>query len=408
MGYICAFRGRRDSYQLPLALEEAGKLDRFITDHYFGLPEKIVAGLLPSRFAEAAQNRFEAGLSQRRVLSLRITAALKSGFRRIGMSPADVYERFDARYGKVAIREARRLKSDLFLYSSYAWEAFNATYAHAPRKILFQYHPHYALENEILRGDRTASQEMGICFSDTFESSALKPDGMRKRSDQAWQLADAIVCASGFTKRSLVEAGANPDWISVVPYGIPPIIVPEEGDLKNGDSVFEVLFVGSGLQRKGLHHLLLAWQRARLPPGSRLTVVARVINSGLSTLIEKTPNVRYIQGVTKAELWALYRSSTLFAMPSLVEGFGQVYLEALSSGLPVLGTPNTCCPELGEERHGVFIVPPAEPDLLAAKLNSLAQQLPGNELIRRNARLRSQQFGWENFRSRLRDIVQAI
>ena len=31
---------------------------------------------------------------------------------------------------------------------------------------------------------------------------------------------------------------------------------------------FEALFVGSGGQRKGLHHLCLAWRRAKLPAGS--------------------------------------------------------------------------------------------------------------------------------------------
>jgi len=32
--YVCAFRGRRDSYQAPLALAEGGLLDQFITDAY--------------------------------------------------------------------------------------------------------------------------------------------------------------------------------------------------------------------------------------------------------------------------------------------------------------------------------------------------------------------------------------
>ena len=32
--YVCAFRGRRDNYQVPLTLAEAGQLDRFITDAY--------------------------------------------------------------------------------------------------------------------------------------------------------------------------------------------------------------------------------------------------------------------------------------------------------------------------------------------------------------------------------------
>jgi hypothetical protein len=32
--YICAFRGRRDNYQVPLALAEKGLLKQIITDFY--------------------------------------------------------------------------------------------------------------------------------------------------------------------------------------------------------------------------------------------------------------------------------------------------------------------------------------------------------------------------------------
>ena len=42
-------------------------------------------------------------------------------------------------------------------------------------------------------------------------------------------------------------------------------------------------------------------------------------------------------------------------MPSLVEGFGQVYLEALAEGTPILGTKNTALPDLGGEEDGVFL-----------------------------------------------------
>jgi hypothetical protein len=32
--FVCAFRGRRDSYQMPLALAEVDLPDRFVTDAY--------------------------------------------------------------------------------------------------------------------------------------------------------------------------------------------------------------------------------------------------------------------------------------------------------------------------------------------------------------------------------------
>jgi len=43
-----------------------------------------------------------------------------------------------------------------------------------------------------------------------------------------------------------------------------------------------------------------------------------------------------LQGVSDAELLAVYRGATLVAIPSLVEGFGLPLLEALAAGTPVL------------------------------------------------------------------------
>src|SRR5215510_8459243 len=41
------------------------------------------------------------------------------------------------------------------------------------------------------------------------------------------------------------------------------------------------------------------------------------------------------------ELAALYQQHDLFVMPSLIEGFGLVYLEAMGQGLPIVCTENT-------------------------------------------------------------------
>ena len=182
----------------------------------------------------------------------------------------------------------------------------------------------------------------------------------------------------------------------VVPYGIetaadtPPAEDPPTG--------FEVSFVGSGVQRKGLHHLLRAWEGARLPASSRLTLVCRVLDLGLRERIARTPRVRLLPGVGASELADCYRRSTLLAMPSLTEGFGQVYLEALAHGCPVLGTAHTCLPDLGGEVDGVFLTPPANLEALASRLEELAARLPGQAALRDRARACARAFTWPRFR----------
>jgi glycosyltransferase involved in cell wall biosynthesis len=404
--YVCAFRGRRDSYQVPIALAEIGRLEAFVTDHFCASFERLAASVLPRRLADRVLSRQEPRIPEDRVVRLRYVAMAEAITRTAGMASASIYTKFDPEYGKAAAKIARRSKSDLFLYSSYAWEAFIASYRHDPRRVLFQFHPHIRQEVEILAADRRRNTNDPIAFSGELDSGAAGPTEARLKSDSAWARADHVVCASSFTKRSLVDEGADPAIISVIPYGVdmPPEAVD---DHPAGGEGLGAIFVGSGLQRKGLHHLLAAWQRAGLPRGSRLTVVSRTLDPALIPLLRRTEGVEHLPGVSRDQLSRLYRQSDLFVMPSLVEGFGQVYLEALAHGVPVLGTENTCCPDLGDEDDGIFLTKPGSVDALVAALESLAARLAGDHGIRDRARACARRFTWEAFRRGMQDIALA-
>jgi hypothetical protein len=56
--YVCAFPGRRDSYEVPAALAEAGRLARFLTDFYWsGVTAAVGEKLLPSARLQKARMR---------------------------------------------------------------------------------------------------------------------------------------------------------------------------------------------------------------------------------------------------------------------------------------------------------------------------------------------------------------
>ena len=391
MTFVTAFRGRRDGYELPVALAEHGLLDTFLTDQFCGPLENAVTRFLPARLAEKLRARYDPRLPIERVRRLRLTAlgeALHLG------SAETLYDRFDRHYARATAAIARRHRSDLFVYSPYAMSALTARYAHDPYKILFQFHPHIALEQQFLLADLDSPVRKLLSPTQEFDS-VLTPTRARIDADESWRLADHIVAASSFTKRSLIEQGAAPDRISVIPYGVD---LPPEPSFTAPDR-FRALFVGSGLYRKGLHHLLAAWQKARLPKGSVLTIVARAIEPELLRMLQSVTGIDYRPGLSKAELESLYASSTLFVMPSLVEGFGQVYLEALSHGLPVLGTANTCVPDLGSSDEGLFCTEPGQSDELAAQLEGLAVSLSADSAIRRRARAVAARHPWATFRA---------
>jgi glycosyltransferase involved in cell wall biosynthesis len=400
--YVCAFRGRRDSYQAPLALAEAGMLDQFITDAYATPGARALAWLAPSAVGAKVSFRSEAGIPVERVSCLWSTTVLEHLRHRLGYAPVLTYNKLDRKYSVAAARRAAQMRSHLFLYSPYAWEAFTASYPHTPRKVLFQFHPHPALEQRILAEDSARHPGVGESFSGISHGKVCEELARRERD--AWTHADLVFCASTFTKRSLLEVGCDEKRCHVVTYGIE---APSASTIQPPPETFHALFVGSGGQRKGLHHLLLAWRRAVLPKDSRLTLVCRVIDREIERMAVATPRVELVRGVAASRLNEIYTQSSLFVMPSLVEGFGQVYLEALAQGCPVLGTPNTCLPDLDGGGDGVFLTAPGNVEDLIAKLEALSRSLPGNRECRRAARACAMRHTWPAFRNGLRQALRA-
>ena len=398
--YVCAFRGRRDHYQVPVALAEEGLLDEFITDAYSGPIVRSIAVALPERLREKARFRYQASLPDSRVKCLWGTTANEHLRLSLGCAPSLTFAKLDRQFSLAAAARARSRRSHLFLYSPYAWEAFTAKYNHDPRKILFQFHPHPDIERNILLEDCAKYPFVRHSFEEDAGEHVI--ESLKRRNRDCWKHAHLILCASTFTKQSMIEAGADPSLCKIVPYGID--VTDERVELNETDR-FGALFVGAGTQRKGLHHLLLAWQKADLPVHSQLTLVCRFLDPAIAAMAEQIANVRLIRGIGGNQLRQLYRASSIFVMPSLVEGFGQVYLEALAEGCPVLGTPNTCLPDLCDNNGAIWQVEPGQVDQLVAVLEDLSRRLPGDLSIRERARQCAKKWPWAHFREGIRSAA---
>jgi glycosyltransferase involved in cell wall biosynthesis len=394
--YVCAFRGRRDGYQVPLALAEGGMLDQFITDAYTGPLLRSIQWALPEHFREKTKLRCAPNLPSNLVKCLWGTTLLERTRDRLGVLPSQA---FDRQYSLAAASRARKAQSHLLLYSPYAWEAFTMQYRHMPRKILFQYHPHPQFERRILLEDRRKFEF--ILGSSEGRGNTNSLDEEVRRNAESWRHAELILCASQFTRDSLLDAGADEHRCRVIPYGVQ---LPDEQNCVSVNN-FEALFVGTGTQRKGLHHLLLAWGKAKLPAGSRLTLVCRTIDPHIERLAMSTSRVHIVRQLSQSELTDIYGRSSLFVMPSLVEGFGLVYLEALAHGCPVLGTANTGLPDADDAGGAIRLVQPGQIDELISELETLSCTLPEDRSVRRQARVCAARSSWQLFRTRVRSSL---
>jgi len=132
-----------------------------------------------------------------------------------------------------------------------------------------------------------------------------------------------------------------------------------------------VLFVGGGnAQRKGLITFLKAANvvsecttPVRYVVVGRDKVIPVILKKYSSERVSKT--LQHILHVPNEDMKQLYAEADLFVMPSLVEAFGVVYLEAMACGTAVIGTTNGGTTELISDRENGLLVHPGDVRKLA-------------------------------------------
>lgn len=125
-----------------------------------------------------------------------------------------------------------------------------------------------------------------------------------------------------------------------------------------------VLSVGRVAPEKNLHVVIEAYRAlARRVPEARCVIVGD--GPGRAALEAANPDVIFAGTRRGEELAAYYASADLFVFPSLTETFGNVVLEAMSSGIPVVAYAEAAAREfIRNGQNGIRVAPGNEGGLI--------------------------------------------
>ncbi len=148
--------------------------------------------------------------------------------------------------------------------------------------------------------------------------------------------------------------------------------------LKLPQDRFIVLFSSSNLAdaRKGLSHLIAALKSVQVP--NLLAVCIGQLDADLAGCPVEIRSIGYVSDTNTLAM--LYSSADIFVGPSLVETFGQVFIEAAACGTPSVGYASAggVADAIADGISG-FLAPAPSPDSLAG----LIQQLHDDPSLRR-------------------------
>ena len=212
---------------------------------------------------------------------------------------------------------------------------------------------------------------------------------------RAAERADAVIAVSGFTA-SQVESllGVEAARIHVVHHGVRPL-PPPPGPAPSREPM--VLSVGSLQVRKNTLGLIRAFEH--MPEGWRLVLAGSLSGFGapeLRAAVEGSQRKAFIElrgWVSDDELARLYARASIFAFPSLDEGFGIPVLEAMASGVAVLASNTSALPEVCGD--AALLVDPRDQDALSHALSRLMEEESLRQDLVSRGRKRASGFTWE-------------
>ncbi len=219
--------------------------------------------------------------------------------------------------------------------------------------------------------------------------------------------ADLVVATCSDEVAELEAMGVPRSRVRVVPCGVDVQLFGPDGEAHppRGDQPFRLLSLGRLVERKGVETVVAALP---LLPDVELLVAGGPDQSQIRTdpearrlhaLAEELgveDRIRFVGSVSRAGVPALIRSADIVVATPWYEPFGIVPLEAAACGRPLVGSAVGGLLDSVEDGRTGALVPPRDPDALAAAITRLLVDPELRTRYGEAARARAEErFSWE-------------
>lgn len=230
--------------------------------------------------------------------------------------------------------------------------------------------------------------------------------------------AAAIITVSHHSRKDLVQVlGLDPKQIHVVYEAAAERFRPvcDEATLDALRRKYDlptrfVLYVGTLEPRKNLGRLIRALKRVRGQGQPYHLVIAGAMGWMMDSFEQQvhalglSDVVHYLGYIPGDDLPGLYSLATVFAFPSLYEGFGLPPLEAMASGVPVLTSNHTSLAEVCSD--AAYLVDPRSVPAISAGLGALLGDEDLRQALRQRGLERASRFSWQRAARETRDVYR--
>jgi len=112
--------------------------------------------------------------------------------------------------------------------------------------------------------------------------------------------------------------------------------------------------------------------------------------------------------VSQAELASVLREADCLVLPSRIDSFGMVVVEALASGLPVVVSDQVGARELVLPGRNGWVVPAGDATVLADRMAWCTRNRDAVRAMREECRRSAEAASWSSYHQRFADLLRGL
>jgi glycosyltransferase involved in cell wall biosynthesis len=359
MSVLIAHPARQHSHRLAKALQDAGLLHSYWTL----LPDQRALSWLPTGLIPSAIMRHSLKfLTEDKVHTL--------------MGPL-LFQKLASRFASVAIcqlgewmawtvfdlwvaSQLPRLRPKVVVgYEMCSAETFRVAKAAGSFCVLDAAACHYTMQDKLL-------------YEEGYAANTWAGKQLRLRKEREIELADKIICVSELAKNSYVNAGVDESRIVVNPVGCDVTQFVFHGELKKTGAP-KFVFVGMPNYRKGFDLLTVSFGRLLAHyPDTELHVVG---DPTMDDSLSADNRIRIHGKLSHDQLSKLFVQMDCLVLPSRLESFGMVVVEALAAGVPVIVSDHAGAAVAIRENVNGWVAPAGNEDALFQRMRACCDNI---------------------------------
>lgn len=397
--------GAREHYAVPRSFHRLGRLRQLFTEFWW--PFDIAQTAKLPRMMRRILGRRHGDLPNRKVAAFNLRQTLLEARLRASSRGGDSnvqFQRYVARGRWFAARVNRALQRSgglgtddaFFGFTTGSLETLRYANANGAMTIVDEISP-CRTEERLVIAERSK-------WAGWEPERELVPAAYWQRLEAEWAEAKIVLVNSEFSRASLIDQGAEPSKIIVVPLAYEtrsPGTEAAAALVGPGRDRLRVLWLGSVILRKGIPYLIEAARE--LEEETVDFIIAGPIGISADVVASAPNNMRFIGQVPRLVAADQFRRADLFVLPTISDGFAITQIEAMAHGCPVIATPN--CGRVVEPDHSGMIVPVADAGALAEAIRRLNRDRDLLERMKANAIERSRQFSLDRYG---RTVIAAV